>query len=207
MKNGVSPLIAWVLLVGFAVVMGAFIFTWTKGTLTDLRIGESQEKELYCDGVSFSVDYLCTSGDNSDELHANITNKGNYDITTMTISLDFDEDYLGPGYCYRDLDILGITFEVGKSYYTYDDFEAPLVYLDSLLVGAGGDEPSDNWCVQGRTFNNEELVYLGLVPWITIEDESFPCSNKEVVINGKDEPSVDKDRAFLNVECVISQEE
>src|SRR3989338_10030873 len=103
MKNGVSPLIAWVLLVGFAVVMGAFIFSWTKGTLTDLRIGDSQEKELYCDSVSFSVDYLCKGGDNLDELHAEITNKGNYDITTMTISLDFD-DNLGPGYCYRDLD-------------------------------------------------------------------------------------------------------
>lgn len=205
MKRGVSPLIAWVLLVGFAVVMGAFIFTWTRGTLTDLRIGESQEKELYCEGVSFSIDYVCKDVDEPDKLHAKINNKGNYAITAMTISLDFNDDQ-PQGYCYRSFSDLMSSFEVGGVSYTYE-MGLPLVYLDTLLVGVDDQQGlTSTDCTDGTDYDNKDLAYLGLVPWITIEEESFPCTNKQVIIDGTDErPDFDKD--FLNVEsCEIPSE-
>jgi len=55
MKKAISPLIAWILLIGFTVTMAAFISNWviqqTKETFQPEKLLES----MSCEGVSFSI--------------------------------------------------------------------------------------------------------------------------------------------------------
>ena len=59
MKKAISPLIAWILLIGFTVTMAAFISNWviqqTKETFQPEKLLES----MSCEGVSFSITKIC----------------------------------------------------------------------------------------------------------------------------------------------------
>lgn len=114
MKKAISPLIAWILLIGFTVTMAAFVSNWviqqTKETFQPEKLLES----LSCEGVSFSITKICKEDGNcnkgQDYIGVNLKeiqliNKGAFTIRNITIlslynptikSNDFDEGLI-PG--------------------------------------------------------------------------------------------------------------
>ena len=213
MKRGVSPLIAWVLIVGFAVVMGAFIFSWATGTLKDLNIGESQEYELYCDNVELRINNVCTKDDGIGGpvyIYPNFTNVGNYDITRLTITLENENRALGS--CdiperdiienngFNDLGGLEHGFQVGMD---YSFWEASVKFI-TLNTGRAGELFSDiKTCdyVDISGLDEEDLTYFAVTPWIKVDkEESFPCSNKEAILDGRGVENIFNFR-MMNTDC------
>ena len=221
MGRGVSPLIAWVLLVGFAIVMGAFIFSWATGTLEMLNIGESQELDLYCDNVGLEIESVCVDGlvDNA-IVHAVVTNNGNYNIKKMTVSFSMGGrgSIRGLGFCYKDIkfpDHFGGDIEVGDTVNTKG--QGYLVEIQNMLIGVTNPDLNDykTWSKECgypdpgaiTPYDNDfpaltanYINYLAIVPWVdpTGSGESFPCSNKKIVVDADDGENDGGDRLFLN---------
>ncbi len=82
-KKGVSQYIAWILLVGLAIALGAIMFAWTRGFATqqvdDL---ESRTDNVMCDNVAFEISGACQ---NSQTLNMNLTNTNNLRIEKIKI--------------------------------------------------------------------------------------------------------------------------
>ena len=94
MKKAISPLIAWILLIGFTVTMAAFISNWviqqTKETFQPEKLLES----MSCEGVSFSITTICIDnvvigdcpeGNKYYFDQIKVKNKGAYTIRNITI--------------------------------------------------------------------------------------------------------------------------
>ena len=98
MKKGISPLIAYILLVGFAIATAAFVTNFiienTKTqveNLEDLDIG-------YCEGVNLDLIDICKepiaiscAGQEPIKLKLNLTNKGSFTIKKIAVNvLDYN---------------------------------------------------------------------------------------------------------------------
>jgi len=89
MKNnkGVSPIIAWVLLVGFAVTLGVVVTQWTK-THAETEITETIKyvnTGLECDNIDFNVVY-CNDLENVQHKFK-IYNRGLKTITKFSLNV------------------------------------------------------------------------------------------------------------------------
>jgi len=85
-KKAVSPLIAWVLLIGFTITMAAFITTFTINRIKSLDIEGSAEVELYCGDVQLRLAELCRTSNTS--LKVDLINSGLFNIHKLSIQLD-----------------------------------------------------------------------------------------------------------------------
>ena len=103
MKKAISPLIAWILLVGFTIPTAAFI--------TNFIIGETErtvetlsyiEEGGFCEGVSLdlmasckqSSSITCAAGKTPEKLELTLVNKGSFTIKKLAINV-LDYDILG----------------------------------------------------------------------------------------------------------------
>lgn len=78
-KKGMSPLIATVLLIAFAVAMGVMIMNWSAGIE-----GEGEEIKDYCVGISITTQEGACFGDNT--ITFNIMNDGSEKIDGLLLS-------------------------------------------------------------------------------------------------------------------------
>ncbi len=157
MKKGISPLIAWILLVGFVVMMGAFITNWSIQYIRNLPIGEAQEKEIYCSNVQLDIPVFCKYNNNS-TLRLDIKNKGNYNITRLVIHRETTNQSLD--YCFilnQDISPTSIS-----------DYH---LNLGAITSGQGcnliGEESSD-------------IIEVSIVPAISIKGVEYTCSEKKI---------------------------
>lgn len=74
-KKGMSPLIATILLMAFAVALGAVIMNWS----TSIPEGGPD-----CSEVRLNVNNFCTQ---NNELHINLRNVGTVDLSEITLSV------------------------------------------------------------------------------------------------------------------------
>ncbi len=85
-KKGMSPLIATVLLIGFAVALAALVMTWGLDFIKDQtgRVDASTEEALLCvNQLDFKIEVNC--GINATGANIAIDNRGTIDITALRL--------------------------------------------------------------------------------------------------------------------------
>ncbi|MCA9478101.1 MAG: hypothetical protein KC535_03065 [Nanoarchaeota archaeon] len=78
-KRGMSPLIATVLLIAFAVAMGAMIMNWSAGIE-----GEGEGMPNYCEGISISTNQGACFSNNA--ISFNVVNNGDQKVDGILLS-------------------------------------------------------------------------------------------------------------------------
>ncbi|MEW6063097.1 MAG: hypothetical protein AB1571_01870 [Nanoarchaeota archaeon] len=159
MKKAVSPLIAWVLLIGFTVGVGILVSNFVIKQTERFKPGELVEGSLFCDSVAFSVDSYCRG-----ELPNNPSGWGK-----LTLSLK------NRG-----------SFTINKIVYNLNDARGVISDSIQLTLQPGGSEEislavKDNNIVNGIT-NNMEIKKLILTPVITEEEKEVSCSEKKFIM-------------------------
>lgn len=81
-KKGVSEIISYVLLIGFAIGLGILVSTWMKDQAekTSKTLLEDKAREVTCTDVALNAYFLSPTCD-----HVNITNKGHYTIKKVAV--------------------------------------------------------------------------------------------------------------------------
>jgi len=98
MKRGVSILISWVLLVGFAVTLALLVTVWVKQTAEEAakELEETAEQETRCSNVAVNAYMDCTRSNDM-----TVSNRGTFTITKVRfrqLENVYDEDkLLDPG--------------------------------------------------------------------------------------------------------------
>jgi len=84
-KRGISPLISWVLLVGFAVALSMMVTDWvkTQAESTTEKTVEGVEGDIRCSQVSLNVNVDCISSPGTVQM--NLANRGKFTIHKIRI--------------------------------------------------------------------------------------------------------------------------
>jgi len=185
-KRGMSLLISFVLLVGFTILMAAFITTWSVNRVKDIPLDGLGG--AYCDDVRIDV----TLGSKGfDTLDIDVNNKGVFSVSRLTIQRE-TETFTGTPpitpYGARPLGsclILNTANELvpgaGGSY---------TINLDGVLSDSAIEcsDPSLReidpliTCISVRS--------LAVVPWVSIEGEDIACNDRKVNFLGDDYPEI-----------------
>ena len=80
-KRGISPLISWVLLIGFVVGLSLMVGNWvrTQAQTTTENVVTNVESDIRCGDVAFNAALDCTG------LKLNITNTGKFSIVGIRV--------------------------------------------------------------------------------------------------------------------------
>ncbi|MBI2110274.1 hypothetical protein HYT51_00655 [Candidatus Woesearchaeota archaeon] len=169
-KRGMSLLISFVLLVGFTILMAAFITTWSVNRVKDIPVDGLGG--AYCDDVRIDV----TLGSKGvDTLDIDVVNEGVFTVNRLTIQR---ETYtasdarplascivlntgLAPGATITKTLRLGRINEV---------FGDQVIECDSIQ--------SESTCISVRS--------LAIVPWVSIEGEDIACNDRKANFLGED---------------------
>lgn len=83
-KKAISPLISWVLLVGFTIAMAALVTNWvidqTKKFNPEDVVGGSK---IYCQDVVLNIEEVSCRGSCENTLYLKLKNKGKFTITKI----------------------------------------------------------------------------------------------------------------------------
>jgi len=160
MKKGVSPLIAWVLLIGFTVGVGILVSNFVIKQTEKFKPGELVEGGLFCDSVAFSADSYCRDNlpNNPDPnwgiLQLTIKNRGAFSINKIAYNLN---------------DVRGaISDSVLSNVQPSGTTEISIVVKDDNIV-------TDN-------SNNMKIKKLVLTPLIIEEEKEVSCSEKKFIM-------------------------
>jgi hypothetical protein len=187
MKKGISPLIGWVLLIGFSVSAGLLITTWAINQFDDDDLFPKNYEE-YCNQVDLRLSDAGTCLDpNDQEFTLNITNEGAFSIRRITLGRETSTFPLSS--CKRLLSAADLTpntnalqtFEVTANNENYSNIvenDCDAFTLDPL----NNIDP----------FDTHNLTYIEIVPWIKVEEKTFPCSEKGIILNNE---------SLLNTHC------
>lgn len=180
MKRGISPLIGWVVLVGFAVATGLLVTQWAVQQFKDIDLPE--DREGYCNDVDIELVGNCVTL-NVDMKHVemNITNKGLFTLTRFTFGRMTSNE--AEAWCV----LLNEKIPPGNT-----DPTNPNSRILSLSVV---DRSQDiNHAITTQKCNDpnlegdeltlfSDITSLELVPWIEIEGDSFFCYDKRITLN------------------------
>ena len=128
-KKGISPLIATVLLIGFAVALAAVVMTWGLDFIrqTTENVGKETDKALQCTKLDFEISTVdCTTN------KATIANNGEINISAMTFRVDQGGDITPT----RQQGIGSL----GVKQYDVDLSGSTNIEAIASVLGAGGDE-------------------------------------------------------------------
>ena len=91
-KRGISPLLSTVLIIAFVIVLAALTFGWGKSYIDDLTntAGETEEKILCLQEVSFKISNLCYDSENS-TIKIGIDNRGKGDIVGGIFRIKYED--------------------------------------------------------------------------------------------------------------------
>jgi len=177
-KRGITPLIAWVLLFGFAVAAGAFIYGWVGNWLPGIEI--QAKPELYCDDVQISFEDYCRIQPGDKNLNLTFSNKGSYTITRLTVQRTAGST----GSCLQLIEV--------KPSDTQKSIEIPfnVSLTSSINLSDPNQSPYMKDCTKAAndatTDPNINFTEVSLVPWISKDGETFPCVNKKITLNNID---------------------
>ena len=167
-KRGISPLIAWILLIGISISAAILVSQWSIEQTKKMEFPKN--KDFYCDEVDFELNTICKV-DNF-KVKFNLTNNGAFTIQRLTVGRELQQQ--GEGWCLKtnvDLEpgqtdkILEII--IGSNGANYQNISEEYVLCDNLPP----DEALGN------------IVTLELVPWVEIENEAFHCMDKSIILN------------------------
>ncbi|MBT4630787.1 hypothetical protein HOC06_01010 [Candidatus Woesearchaeota archaeon] len=173
MKRGISPLVSWVLLIGFSVAAGILITQWAISIAQNVEFPE--DKETYCNEVQLDVESICLY-DGEDKAHITLKNNGAF--TIKRIGFGRETTLWGKEWCiYLIPSVEWITpggtqeiiFEAGSSNDEYN----PLGDTDC------------NGLTGGTNFipGTYDLLELEIIPWIKPGEEAIQCFEKGILLN------------------------
>jgi len=119
-KRGISPLIATILLIAFAVSIGALIMNLFLTDTSSIKANETQTSEISCSDINIIVTNACRS---DSELVVTIQNKGQ---KVSSLSFSFSDNELTTSYMVPASSIgIGETlpFAVSKDIFNEDIFK------------------------------------------------------------------------------------
>ncbi len=180
-KRGISPLISWVLIIGFAVAAGILITQWTIKLIDDTQFPE--DKEAYCNDVQMEITNACINN-GGDNITVTVLNEGSFSIKrvgfgrqTSAFSKEWclmllKEAQLGspiikPG---ASGDILFMAGSNNSNYNPLGDTNCQDL-LGGLNLGTSGVH---------------NLIEIEIVPWIKPGEEAFQCAEKGIILNTSD---------------------
>ncbi len=178
-KKAMSQLIAFVLLIGFAIAMAGFVMGWAIPMFKRLDLEKGQEQEMYCNNIQIGIDSACR---NETDVKLMVTNKGFYNVTRLTVSRETGNSSMAS--C--------LILNVNK------DYEDGQGRKFNISIGLGGAIIKRMGILQEcSSFNLEGssdivLYQISLIPWVDIENEQVSCSDKKVIIT---------DQNILNTYC------
>lgn len=158
-KKGVSPLIATVLLIAFAVALGAIVMNWGRSYVEDTQdfARESSEGQLRCSSqvdLEFDIQKV-EINDSEPTVQLSVLSKGNTEIKSF-IGQFFDEDEEN-----------SFTLEL--------DEDLPAFNQEKITFNITTNETDK--------LSLNELFQIVLIPRIDLEDgEDLPCYNKAVTV-------------------------
>ncbi|MBS3155545.1 hypothetical protein J4404_03555 [Candidatus Woesearchaeota archaeon] len=161
MKKGISPLIAYILLIGMTVAMSVTVSIYLKNQAQSINFN-SKEIEVYCADVAMDAELVCKNSENV--LGFNLTNRGYYSISNLTIS--------------SKISGVTTTLDLNSGAYQWN------IYTDNSL----GD--SDNEAISPKEkalllialdltdLTPANPIEITITPSITIDDKGAVCNEK-----------------------------
>jgi flagellin-like protein len=180
MKKGISPLIGWVLLIGFVVTAGMLVTQWAIQQFSDIELPE--DEDTYCDSVELDVSNYCIDS-TSYLLQIDYENKGSFTIDRLTIGRRTSQ--FAEKWCTElnlaippDQQIYTIPVTVGSKNINYNSIG------ETDCANLQQDTPIDD--------TNNKLYEVEIIPWLILEEEAFPCNKKSIILNNE---------ILLNTQC------
>jgi hypothetical protein len=179
MKRGISPLIGWVVLVGFSVAAGLLVTQWAVQQFNDIDLPE--DKEGYCNDMELKVVGNCINFDGN-TVSLTIENQGAFTVKRITFGREatglaegwcldlLNERSIAPGPDNKKTLSYWITAPVDQTYYTHDSTTT----FSCADIGEVGD-----------TITSADINSLELVPWIEVEGDAFFCYDKRINLNSE----------------------
>lgn len=182
-KRGISPLIAWVLLVSFAIAMALLVTKWVVDNVKDIEFTDDQ---AYCDDASITLTNVCITSEGVNTGQINISMKNNGDFRIDRLSIGRETDKKPEEWCLK---------------LNVDNFNPGTEFIYFLKIGKmtgsliGDDTTMYQDCddVSENIIEPEGVTKIAIVPWIKIGDKSLACVNKKIEIN-KNTPGFDECR-------------
>jgi len=79
-RKGVSPVIATVILIAIVIILGAIIFIWARGFLSESAVKGDRVVESSCEDVKFEVQLVASASECSNGPAVDVNNIGNIPI-------------------------------------------------------------------------------------------------------------------------------
>lgn len=174
-KKAISPLIAWILIIGFSITLAAFVITWAVNQAQKIELDDQTIRE-YCQDVNLRINEVCITGDY--EISANITNTGYFNIVSATFGRRTQE--LEESWC------------VEPELHNPPELDASpgseFIYVHNVN-GVFAFDPTAPILIQlslcGSLVPNDDVgpvTYFAVIPWVKIEDTYVPCQDRKVEI-------------------------
>lgn len=165
-RKGVSPLIAWVLLIGLAVAIGIAVMNWAIDVTPEPDVDLS-----YCDDVSISfVSYEPDYTPGNVGFDFVLENTGYFSVDLLSIGFSYSADSSPVIWCdwliQTSPDENGFT--PGSELHFND--------INLYTFGENCQESSPN----GGIDNPEDILKVVVVPWINIDGETFNCNDRKL---------------------------
>ena len=174
MKKGISPLISWILLFGFAVAMGTVISLCIIDEMGDINIA-GPGPETYCKDVRLSINEVCRATDDK-TINFNVTNTGNFKIWRYTIGRETAT--IAEQWC---LDLYAGPTTLGLQPGESDQF--------NLSIGGDMDPITGTDSMVYKECYDVNLIALtdtvkkvNIIAWIKIDDEVMYCPDQKLEI-------------------------
>ena len=180
MKRAVSPLVAWVLIIGFSIAAGMFITRWVINEFSDLNFG--QEKDVYCEDVSMDVDSvcICPSPDNN-KIRVHLSNNGPFKLNRLYVGRTTST--FSKGWC----NILSLGLDPGSiGDFTFQAGSPNEQYFSTRQTDCQTDLLTPH-ALEKYFGETEKLLELEIVPFVNVEDEYTPCYEKGILLNSVDQ--------------------
>ncbi len=129
MKKGVSTIIAWVLLLGFSILLGSTVILWSKQQTEKYTesLTEMFENDINCRDVIYVIDANCSAKT------ASVSNKGSFTIVKFIIRTNLSstklEKIIAPS------SIMDLTNDIPRPYYDVGFDMIPFIKIDSREIG------------------------------------------------------------------------
>ena len=163
-KKGVSPLLSWVFLIGFAIAMASFVGTWIINQTEEVEF-PGEGPDIYCDSIKLSLINVSRSIDNK-TVNFELKNTGNFKIDQFTVGRDTnsatDEWCLKQNFNLMPGEVA--FFNLSAS----EDFESIANYANCANY-------------QGET-NSEIVTKVTFIPWIKMDGEFMHCSKQKLIL-------------------------
>lgn len=169
-KRGISPLIAWVLLIGFSITAGLLVTRWAIDEFSNVSFPE--DTDVYCDNLQLDIDEVCIDNPNNNSVRLNLSNEGSFTIKKLSIGR------ATTSYPMEFCTLLNLNLAPNN------------VIVTSFLAGSDNSlysniRETDCSILSGNDLFNSthNLTKIEITPWIEIEDNDFHCIEKGITLN------------------------